>query len=397
LCSFNQSGGIYACQQKIDGARLTKATGYTNLDRALASSSDFDLSVIITDGVPSGASSGGPNHCVGSGVDAGCVADAMAEAMKGPPGTSKEQMRGVWIIPTILQYRGTFFVEQKIEASEFDRDKAETSVNNALGVNARIEHPRSSTDGTLVFDYDGPRYLLAIVVGNVSSGRAFLQEFYSQTDFSHIVKLPTPNSYGKQSDFRPSILPAIEIFPSTLPPQAFEGCQQARDARQRIVGGLVNCRTPEFNRLRLSCGQSAKTTLELNRQISADPMRIFTVAPVRFHNSGGSIVKALEIPIQSSGLSQIRVKVSCDGGKRVACGSAESNTQLTTTPDFQAAADAMITGNTQGAKYINAMSTRTPGEDPEKVYGLGDLLQNFYRRQLPIGTSQFAALEVCQE
>jgi hypothetical protein len=396
-CSFNQSSGISGCQSRIDGAHIPKATGYTNLDRAVAATSDFDLSVIITDGVPAGADSGGPNHCMGSGVDAGCVADAMAEAVRGAPGTPGERMRGVWIVPLVSPYHGTFFAEQKIALSEFNAVRAEDSVRAALGVNARVTHPRPSSDGTLIFDYEGPRYLLAIVIGDLNVGRAFLQELYARSDFSNIAKLQEPSSYATHSGSGAVLLPAVEVFPSALPEQSYGACQQKRDARHRIVGGLVNCRVSEPNHLRLSCGESAVTMLELGRNVPADAMRIRMIAPVRFGNSGGNIVTGLDIPTGLEGIPRVLLKVSCDGRKRVGCGTTAASTQLTTTPDFQAAANAITSGQTAGAKYAQAMSTRSPASDPGKVYGLGDLLQNFYRRQLPEGTSAFATLEVCQE
>jgi hypothetical protein len=396
-CLFNQSTGISGCQFRIDGAHIAKATGYTNLDRAVDETSAYALSVIITDGVPAGSDSSGPSNCVGSGVDAGCVADALAKAVRGAPGTPSERMRGMWIVPLVSPYQGIFFAEQKIAPTEFDPVKAQDSVSAALGVNARITHPRSSSDGTLIFDYEGPRYLLAIVIGDLNIGRAFLQELYARSDFSRIMKLQDPRSYATHGGSGPVLLPAIEVFPSTLPEQSYSTCHQERDARGRILGGLVNCQVAESNHLRLSCGESALTTLELRRNVPADAMQIRLIAPVRFGSRGGSIVTGLDVPNGSEGIPRVLLKVSCDGRKRVACGTTAASTQLMTTPDFQTAANAITSGQTAGAKYALAMSTRIPASDPEKVYGLGDLLQNFYRRQLPEGASVFATLEVCQE
>lgn len=396
LCSFNESEGIYACQQNLEASRLPKARGYTNLDRAVASSSDFNLSIIITDGVPSGADSG-LNRCQGSGVDAGCVADALVGALRAAPGTPKDRIRGVWIVPLIVGYRGLYFAEQKIIPATFDPSRAEESARDTFGTNVSVEHARTGTDGTLIFDYEGPRYLLAIVVADLDVGRAFLQEFYARRAFSNMTELDHPNTYASKGASGPALLPAVEVFPSTLPEQSYGACSQERDARNRIIGGLVNCSISESNHLRLSCGESAETILGLRRNHAAQPMREFLAAPVRFQSMGGTILKGLEVGHQSSGAPAIHLRVSCDGRKPIACGTSESTSTLSTRPDFQAAANAMVTGSTVGASYLNSMSTGTPALEPEKVYGLRDLLQNFYRRQLPEGTAKFATLEICQE
>jgi hypothetical protein len=296
-------------------------------------------------------------------------------------------------VPIVTPYKGLFFAEQKIAPQDFSVIRAEEAVRTTFGVHARIDHPRSSADETLIFDYDGPRYLLAIIVGDLNIGRAFLQELYARTAFSNIARISDPSAYRGGT----VVLPAIEVFPSTVPDQAYTSCEQEHDVRGRIVGGLVNCRIEKPNDLHLSCGKAAQTQLQVASSSSTDSMHLRLIAPVKFLTSGGQMVRTIDVASTHKLSSPILLGVSCGESTHVSCGSSEAITELATIADFNAAATSIVSGQTIGAKYAQSISTRSPANEPEKVYGLGDLLQNFYRRQLPEGKSTFATLEICQD
>lgn len=246
-CFFDQKRAIFACMPRVDGVPIPDASGYTNLDKAVKSAGDYGLSVIFTDGVPSGLSTG--KECVGSGVDAACVSEALSSVLRGAPGTDANRLRGAWIVPIVTMYEGTYFAEQPVDPADFQANVAEAKIREDLGVNARIDNPRKGNDGTLLFDYQGPRILLALVIGEVASSRAYLQELINHANFSLLSTLSEAKSYKGGT----AILPPVEIFPSTVPPQEYQSCQQTKDQRGRIEGDLVSCAVSSANDFHLSC------------------------------------------------------------------------------------------------------------------------------------------------
>jgi hypothetical protein len=393
-CFFNQRQGIYGCKPQIDAVQVGSASGYTNLDRAVEEAQKADIAVIFTDGVPAGA--GASTDCVGSGVDAACVAAALSRAVQGSPGTGKGKMRGVWILPFVTPYDGLYYAEQPIPPNEFDSDKAEKNVSQSINVNTRIQTPRRSGDGTLVFDYTGPRYLLAIVIGEIEPSRAFIQEFSSRSLFSRIIRIEQTNTFQGGV----GLLPPIEVFPGTIPPQSYGSCARKLQGG-RLVGDLINCQKIGINDFRLSCGaQSYYAEFKFSGTPSPDALRMKFLAPLSVSKASGAMLRGARVSttIQSASTSDISIMagIQCNGNKLVDCDGNESQSNLVSSANFDEAAKQLAGSNSRIAQFINGFSTRTPATEPHKVYGLSDLLQNFYRRSLPQAELPFATLKLCQ-
>ncbi|MBZ5533440.1 MAG: hypothetical protein LAO20_18580 [Acidobacteriia bacterium] len=393
-CFFDQKRGIFDCQPRVDGVQVPEASGYTNLDRAVKSAGDYGLSVIFTDGVPSGLSSG--KECVGSGVDAACVSDALSSVLRGASGTDASLLRGAWIVPIVTMYEGIFFAEQPINPGDFQASVAEAKIREDLGVNARIDNPRKGNDGTLIFDYQGPRILLALVVGEVAPSRAFLQEFVNHTNFSLLSTLSEAKSYKGGT----AILPVVEVFPSTVPPEQYQVCQETKDQRGRIEGDLVNCAVSSANDFRLSClPKPSSAHLQLSTKDPNRPLRLDLLAPANLSFSGHGTIQKVTLAGGSAGgsPSRLTIQIACNGKQPVHCGTPEARSELTSTGDMQAAVNELSSPVSVLGNYIQKLATTQPAVEPHKIYGLADLLENFYRRNLPESKSVFATLQFCQE
>ena len=393
-CFFSQRAGVFGCEPRIDGVAIVPASGYTNLDQAIKSAADHDLTIVFTDGVPSNQSSG--KDCVGSGVDAACVAQALSDAVRGSPGAATNQLRGIWIVPIIAMYQGTYFAEQPVSPNEFDRNAAESNVQNSFGASARIANPRTGSDGTLLFDYAGPRFILAIVIGEAEVSRAFLQEFYNRTEFSDVDSIREPKSYKSKT----AVLPAIEVFPSTVPRQDYRGCQQSVDQRGRIEGDLINCARVAPNRFQLSCRpKPSRASLLLTGAETTHALPLTLLAPAKFgFSSHGVATRPMFTPDATGrGMSNLNVEVSCNSKQPIRCGSDESRVELTSMADIESVSRDVSSAGSEIGRFVLGLSTKVPAMEPHKVYGLADLLENFYKRKLPEAKSTFAALEFCQE
>ena len=84
-----------------------QAGGDTNLHRAIESAAQYDLTMILTDGVAA-TGSGGAGDCA-SGVDAGCVARSLRSVVTSrSPSRREAEDWGFWLIPVVVPYDGKF-------------------------------------------------------------------------------------------------------------------------------------------------------------------------------------------------------------------------------------------------------------------------------------------------
>jgi hypothetical protein len=95
--------------------------------------------------------------------------------------------------------------------------------------------------------------------------------------------------------------------------------------------------------------------------------------------------------------SKIVLNIACNSKQPVRCDSEGARAELRSSADLQAAANELSSASSPAGQYIRKLSTTKPAGEPHKIYGLADLLENFYRRQLPDARSSFAAVEFCEE
>lgn len=95
--------------------------------------------------------------------------------------------------------------------------------------------------------------------------------------------------------------------------------------------------------------------------------------------------------------SKLTLQVACNGRQPIHCSSADARSELISSGDVKTAIDELSSPSSLVGSYVQKLATTQPPVEPHKVYGLADLLENFYRRNLPESRSVFATLQFCQE
>jgi hypothetical protein len=232
-CYFSSRRALEACRDaRLNPASFQGAAG-TTLHEAVEYASRFDLSVILTDGV--GNVGGGP--ACASGVDAACLAAALAAAVKPRPGQAAGAHAGMWLVPLVAPYQGTLYTEQAFPADQFDAQQAAANVTNDTGVAVEVGKARVTAGGLLEYPYRGPRLILAIVLAHpVELGRSFLGALVASAEFSH-VRLA---SSLRQPSQPLSALDPIEVFPGIAPQiSAFASARLGERACRTISASLA--------------------------------------------------------------------------------------------------------------------------------------------------------------
>src|SRR5260370_24856938 len=197
------------------------------------------------------------------------------------------------------------------------------------------------------------------------------------------------------------MLAVVEVFPSTVPLQEYEHGHQNTGARGRIQGDLRNCTAQGGNRFRLACRpKPSSAEFLLSAKDTARALRLELLAPATLVSSRRGGVKNVtlgSIGPDGSIASTLKAQVSCNSKEPVRCGSLESQTELTSVGDLQAAPNTLASPSSAIDHYTRTISTTQPAQEPHKIYGLVDLLENLYRRKLPNSKASFAILEFCEE
>jgi hypothetical protein len=378
---FSSKRKFFAVTHNFNPAPVPVASEYTNLDEAVERASNNDLSIVITDGVP--ASSKRKSDC-STGVDLGCVADKLARTLAAGP-VPKSEPAGLWIVPVIAQYDGTFFTEQLRPRADFSAAMIESNVTRDTGDRgARAKNPRNDGNGDLMFDYSGPRMMMIVVLSRfASAGRGYTREIYSNAATAAISV--------KQSaiDFTSgiAILPALEVYPGWVHPNGWQGCRKTEE----LSGAFGPCSFPQPTRLVLECGSRPA-------QARYQIIERSTIGNILYG------LPSLEIsypPLPRGNLQQIKwqefgrsanVLVSCSQTKPAICGDSSRTTWSgITVYDRKALAEG------SSARYLASLSTDDPTAEPHRLFGLASLIRNLYERQLQSVKMEVATLEVCQK
>jgi len=232
-CYFSAKRPLKSCAEARLNPGLFQGSGRTTLHEAVEYASRFDLSVIITDGV--GNVGGGP--ACANGVDAACLAAALAAAVKPRPGQASGTHAGMWLLPLVSRYDGTLFTEQAFPADQFDAQQAAANVTKDTEVAVEVGKARVSAAGLLEYPYRGPRLFLAIVLAHPAElGRSFLGALAASAEFSQ-VRL---TGSLKQPSRPVSALDPIEVFPGIAPEiPAFASARLGEKACRTISASLA--------------------------------------------------------------------------------------------------------------------------------------------------------------
>jgi hypothetical protein len=391
-----------------------QAGGDTNLHRAIESAAQYDLTLILTDGVAA-TGSGGAGDCA-SGVDAGCVARNLRRVVTSRSPSRKEaEDWGFWLVPVVVPYDGKFFSEQKLAAATFDPKVAVDHVRSDTGQMVTIGEPYQLKDGELAFEsYQGPRAMLLIVLARSTTlGRGLVQALWERTDFLDIRQLRSLKDYsGSLSAF-----PPMELFPGLA--ETLEWHSLAASTSDAPVG-TIDATLAEAGRdggrrkIRVSCppqgrgegyfslqGQPRRTTKVSGCvQIQVLPAIKFGLEPES--ESDREALSALVPSYQLThphDLSSLNLKLSCGPAAVRTCENSIT-VDWRASMHYETTADCLADPQCEdrAPKFIRDLSTLKPQEYPDKIYGIAETLQEFFRlASHDVKSQSMGQLDVCRE
>lgn len=418
-CQFNQREGVFGCRSAM-ALPDYKPSSDTNLDQAIRRARDVDLTFIITDGVAATGVGGGAD-CA-SGVDAACVARALRESVlpgDGKGDGSEEGFSGgggtdpgIWVLPLVATFDGTFYTEEHISLHEFDPQKTMEEIQAQLEKETVVREPRQGNDGALHFYYRGPKALLLIVIARDHElGRDAVWSFWNQAPLREVKLLARLRDYSTGV----GSLPAIEVYPGFLNRLRFTSLDPTDEPKEHSGTLDATFQLGEGrSRLRLDCppNGSGEGVFLLQGEQRDRPQSGTCVSiqqlpaySLRLEASREKADKAdLDTIIRGyhrhEGTKEVlRLDLACGaGGPRRSCGSNPVSVQWNAWRDYGRTAEGIAAGESGAAALssILATSTTKPSREPHRVFGLAATLQSFYElveqdaRRLTL-----AELEVC--
>jgi hypothetical protein len=382
---FSSRRKFFSVTNTFNPAPVPKAAEYTNLDDAIDRAGGRELSIVVTDGVP--ASSKRDSGC-SNGVDLGCVADKLSQAMATGP-VPKSEPAGLWIIPIITGYNGLFFTEQLRPIRDFNASVVESNVSRDTGQRgARAGQPSNDRNGDLMFQYSGPRMMMVIVMTHyASAGRGYVREIYNSAIAAAISVKQSPTAFVGGT----SLLPPVEVYPGWAHPTGWVDCHKTRE----FSGAFGPCSIAQPTRLVIRCGaRAAQAVYHLT------PRPSLTQSPITLYMLPSMEVSAPQLP--RGNLQEVKwgelggsadILVNCSQKRPLSCGDPRARTTWIGSSHF--GNDALVRG--VSAQYLASLSTDDPTTEPHRLFGLKSLVENLYKRQLQSISVELAALEVCQQ
>ena len=397
FCFFSANDGISHCGQGRFGVSSIPSGGNTSLDDAIRRSQEYDLTVVLTDGVA--ATVDKTSDCAG-GVDPSCVARALFAAIQPSAGSSREQVGGIWMIPMAALFDGVYYTETRTSVDSFRASTATDAVLRDTGTNAVIRDVRADRSGKLYYNYQGPRLLAELVIAkNAELGRAYISSLDARRESTAIQFVP-----GLES-FRNGIaaLPPVEIYPGYVPSVEWDSVHPETwpDGGANIETGVVSAALDkDFLKLGPT-GSKDEALLDLrgHAQYHTDecteirqlpPMRVQRLTGGKGVSPSpldGQFVQKAEWKSVTSPFARLHISASkdqsapCDG--------------TTPTVEWQTSPTAPSEGR---LRTIGAFATNDPVNEPDRIYGLSDMLGKFFQEMQSTKAhwATFARLRPCQ-
>jgi hypothetical protein len=388
-CYFNQKIGIGECVDLAAGFNTPfgrfHTEGDTNFHEAIRSATDYDLSLVITDGVD--FTGNGSGDCAG-GVDAACVANSLKEVMDVYILSGLPDAGGAWIIPLASRFEGTYFSEQHILAQDFNSSEVVQRVRNEVRQDVHIGRVRQERNGGLIYDYQGPReWFLLVIARPAALGRAAVHALQAQADMPASGTHPVHDL----SEWREGlgVFGPVEIFPGYLPRGTLGDFQPLGGSED--ISGKTYC--PPIDATWNAGGELSllsKTHGEALRQLTLSheesPSRcspLGMIMPFQMqlepHGAGN-----FQDPIHSYNLSWSQARLDlhlvADGNVVLPpCGGAGIQAAWRAKPNLDKAADCLVTEScTSGSSALLRMINATnPAMEPHRIFGLLPTLRLF--------------------
>lgn len=381
--------GFGGCSADFNTAQpAVDIKGNTNLHSAIHSARDFDLTMLLTDGVAyTGAGTG---DCAG-GVDAACVARSLLEVVRSYQVVSPDELPGIWIFPLISQFEGIFYSEQTIRSQDFAAQSAVERIQKDVRQLVTIQNVRQTEAGELIYEYQGPRVIFLVIIARRHDiGLATVHSLWEQMQQTGINRLETITDWKAGiGAFHP-----VEIFPGSLPriewqnpPDPFTSAIPS----QRNFCGLVGLtELGQFARdksIKLECrsAKSGEVLLRLPfRQTEGQPqfVPIGMLAPFRFdlRPSTGSMLVSYDSSWKEARLD---LHLKCAGPTGPSgSGSGTVKYAWIASPDLAKAADCLANPVGQDCSSDDVLLLRTlnadnPAGQPHRSFGLIPTLRFF--------------------
>ncbi len=379
-CYFSKGRGIHNCSSKklISGVL---SVGDTTLHEAIQSAYEYDLTIILSDGVA--ATGGGKGDCA-SGVDAACVARALRNALAPKPGEEPVVNGGIWLLPLIADFDGPLYTELP-SPPDFQAQAITDKTTAVFERRVEIRKPRTLA-GELVYDYKGPRaYYAFILARDARVGRNLV---VALTDAAAARGM---NRVSKIGDFRSGFatITPIEVFPGQLPKLVWKGLDKAMQNDAPVEVGTVDVKwagKPEQpGVLGLGCPGSKPCgdQVQVKASLSAPAkdaacVDVMILPKIAIHRRPG-VDGVIDGSEWDPRLQAVRLNISCQADRHSDCASPHPAMEWFGTQSLEQTADSLVSGGDETvAGSIRGMSTAAPALEPHKIYGLLEMLQKFY-------------------
>lgn len=399
-CFFRAGAGVAPCSNGKFPASAIPAAGNTNLDEAINAARNFDLTVILTDGV---AATGRQTKDCAGGVDPACVARSLWAAIQPAPGSSQDTFGGLWIVPMASLYEGPYYTDKVLPTGSFNSSMVQESVRRDTGGVARVDKTFLDKSGRLAYEYHGPRALVVLVLSkDAELGRAVVGALAAR-------RAETPiEAISSLKDFRAGLaaMPPIEVYPGYVPQLTWRKAALGRnaDGLNAICGAMDVAFDEQANLLRLGpTGDPDQAIVDLRGELPAqmaDCAEIAQLPVLQVHRSNPArmdFVRAAEWKPLTQPMVQLQIEAR--KGHGAACGDDAPILQWRMAPDFAASADRLASNESKTAGMVDTIASDDSVNDPHRIYGLREMLVKFYRECLqahdPV-ESMLAQVRICE-
>ncbi|HKO60516.1 MAG TPA: hypothetical protein VJV03_05095 [Pyrinomonadaceae bacterium] len=365
-----------------------QSRGDTNLHEAINSASDYALTFVVTDGVAATGDKG-KGDCA-TGVDAACVARSLVRWLHG--GDTSED-RGVWLVPLIAPYDGTFFTEEAIAPGNFRSDDAIQRIRADIPLDVSIQNPQSGAAGNLVYQYRGPRSLLLIVLAKKSEiGRAAIQALWERAEYMNVKQIK-----GELREYAGGVaaLTAIEVAPGFLNKVSWTSLRESDEpGAMRGTLDAQKVGTPEKTILEVNCPDIGANSGQYTLEGSGKPTQVagcveirmvpgvsFDLRPSRPEDDGDlrQFIKGFSLPAGS--YSSLNLDLGCPNDTNRRCSGRPIPVQLVAFMRYAEAADRIASSDkpSSTAAALSSLSTPHPSLEPHRINALSLIVTLFYR------------------
>jgi hypothetical protein len=382
IARFDRTAGIRASSSVADFARDYSPSAETTLHEAIRASKDYDLTFIVTDGVAAAGS--GSGDCA-AGVDAACVARALRDAVHTEQTSLVAPQPGVWLVPLWTHHAGIYYTEKPTGVADFDRTSSLQNVHDEIGQDISIANPRPDSHGNLVYDYNGPRGILLIVIAQSDDlGRRAISALQERMGENNVVAIENV----KEAKTTLSAWPAIELYPGYLPPIEWV---DLKESDEKPPNGTIDVEFTGRRRIAVDCPRGKDNATEFilsSRNFRANSHCVsihqlpafefgFVAQNPRDETALASLLDGYERKATKDG-DHFVLRLRCGKGEERPCSADPIRARWTMQSRYDRSGESGEARRSDAHSLIAAISTMDPVAQPHRIYGLDSLLSIFF-------------------